>query len=79
MQVEEAEKEIRNQYGITIPFPDPRPAGQVKYALVYAKPVSIMVVGSYALKTLTSIEEGLAIDLAVAMPRVSNTPFFAVE
>jgi len=73
-QVEEAEKEFSKNYKITIPFPHPKPSTHVKYTLAFAKPVSVMVVGSYALKTLTNMEEGFTIDLAVTMPPVSNIP-----
>ncbi len=63
---------MRKSYKISIPFPDPRPARDVKYTLAYLEPANINVVGSYALKTLTSTGEGFAIDLAVTMPPVSN-------
>ncbi len=74
LQVEGTEKEFRKNYNITIPFPHPKPLADVKYTLAFEKPVSVMVVGSYALKTLTNMEEGFAIDLAVAMPPVSSIP-----
>ncbi|KAI9878470.1 MAG: hypothetical protein M1830_000804 [Pleopsidium flavum] len=70
LTVAEAEREMRKSYKIAIPFPDPQPARDVKYTLAYLKPSNISVVGSYAMKTLTSTGEGFAIDLAVTMPPV---------
>lgn len=41
--------------------------------------MGVMVVGSYALRTSTSVEEGFAIDLGVAMPPVSSVPEFLID
>ncbi|PGG97841.1 hypothetical protein AJ79_09077 [Helicocarpus griseus UAMH5409] len=65
--VSEAEKELRKRSGISIPFPEPRPAKDTKYTLEYAAPVTINVVGSFAVKT--EIKSKLTtIDLAVTIP-----------
>ncbi|OAX81037.1 hypothetical protein ACJ72_04623 [Emergomyces africanus] len=66
--VSEAEKELRKRWGVSVPFPDPRPAKDTKYTLEYAAPVNINVVGSFAVKT--EIKSKLTtIDLAVTIPR----------
>lgn len=66
--VTEAEKKLRKGNGVSIPFPEPRPAKDSKYKFEYAKPANINVVGSLALKTGTKSAEPLTIDLAVTMP-----------
>ena len=58
------------EYKIAIPFPEPRPASDIKYAFAYQKPENINVVGSYALKTATKSKEPLVIDMALTMPSV---------
>ncbi|KKZ62074.1 hypothetical protein EMCG_03437 [[Emmonsia] crescens] len=65
--VSEAENELRKRSGVSVPFPDPRPAKDTKYTLEYAAPVNINVVGSFAVKT--EIRSKLTtIDLAVTIP-----------
>lgn len=65
---------MRKTQKISIPFPEPTPTRDIKYTLTYMKPSYINVVGSYALKNLTSLEEDMAIDLAITMPPVSHCP-----
>jgi U3 small nucleolar RNA-associated protein 22 len=54
--------------GVTIPFPSPRPPKDARYKLQYERPSSINATGSYPLKIATRTENGLGIDLVVAMP-----------
>lgn len=51
-----------------MPFPEPRPDKGAAYKLAYAKPSSINVVGSYALKTMTKSDGPLSVDMVVVMP-----------
>ncbi|KAK2794977.1 hypothetical protein FQN52_006856 [Onygenales sp. PD_12] len=63
----EAEKELRKSSGVSVPFPDPRPAKDTKYTLEYARPSNVNVVGSFAVKT--EVKSKLTtIDLAVTIP-----------
>lgn len=64
----DAEKELRTEHDIVVPFPEPRPGKDTKYLLSYAKPVNINVVGSFALRTGTRTAEPYVTDLAVTMP-----------
>lgn len=64
----EAEKELRTESGVAIPFPEPRPGKDTKYTFGYSKPVNINVVGSLALKTWTKAAGTLSVDLAVTIP-----------
>ncbi|GKZ29680.1 hypothetical protein AbraIFM66950_006082 [Aspergillus brasiliensis] len=64
----EAEKELRGTYGITVPFPEPRPAKDAKYTVSYSKPTNINVVGSFSLRTGAKGDAPLTVDLAVTMP-----------
>lgn len=64
----EAEKELRGAHGITVPFPEPRPAKDTKYTVSYSKPTNINVVGSLSLKTGAKSDVPLTVDLAVTMP-----------
>ncbi|PYH95208.1 Nrap protein [Aspergillus ellipticus CBS 707.79] len=64
----EAEKELRGAYGITVPYPEPRPGRDTKYTVSYSKPTNINVVGSVALKTGAKCAGPLTVDLAVTMP-----------
>lgn len=65
--VSEAEKDLRKRSGVSVPFPEPRPAKDTKYTLEYAAPVNINVVGSFAVKT--EIKSKLTtIDLAITIP-----------
>ncbi|PWY65042.1 Nrap protein [Aspergillus heteromorphus CBS 117.55] len=68
----EAEKELRGVYGITVPYPEPRPGRDAKYTVAYSKPTNINVVGSVSLKTGAKSTGPFTVDLAVTMP---NTLF----
>lgn len=67
--VVEAEKELRNETGVVVPWPEPRPGKDTKYTMSYAKPTNINVVGSFALRNGAKTTELRPVDLAVTMPR----------
>ncbi len=70
LQASDAEKLLRKEARIAVPFPEPRPGKDAKYTLEFIKPSSINVVGSFALRTSVKSKGPTAIDLAVTMPRV---------
>lgn len=55
---------------VHLPFPEPKPAMDVKYKFSYTKPAYINVAGSYALKTVVKQSDGFTIDLVLQMPSV---------
>ena len=61
---------MKDNYGIVIPFPKPRPPKNAMYKFVYEKPENINVTGSYSLGLSTSLEEQTSIDLIVTMSDV---------
>lgn len=63
-----AEKALRSEHGIVVPYPAPRPGKDTKYSVSYAKPTNINVVGSFALRTGIRTSEPYTVDLAVTMP-----------
>lgn len=67
-QVPEAVKTLHKSHRIAIPFPDPKPEASAAYKLLYTKPASINVVGSYALRTMVKSEGPLSVDMVVNMP-----------
>lgn len=58
---------------VAIPFPDPKPTS-VKYKFKYEKPEDVSLVGSFGLKTGIKQPEGMAIDVAMTMPRTLFSP-----
>lgn len=68
LQILEATKLLQKSHKTSIPFPDPKPDKNAAYKLAYAKPSSINVVGSYALKTMVRSDNALAVDMIVKMP-----------
>ncbi|KAL3470185.1 Nrap protein [Aspergillus californicus] len=64
----EAEKEMRQSHGVSVPYPEPRPGKDTKYSVTFARPANVNVVGSFALKTGAKAMEPYAIDMAVTMP-----------
>ncbi|KAL1303251.1 hypothetical protein AAFC00_006665 [Neodothiora populina] len=66
--VHDAERELIKKSKVATPFPDPRPALDVKYKLAYAKPANINVVGSFPLKLSSRTDASLAIDMLVTIP-----------
>ncbi|KKY21591.1 putative pre-rrna processing protein utp22 [Phaeomoniella chlamydospora] len=63
----EAEKRLKKA-GVTIPFPFPRPAKDVKYKLEYFPPSDINVVGNLALRIGSKVNGANLIDLAITLP-----------
>lgn len=68
LPVDEAERELITKKKVAVPFPNPRPPRSAQYKLAYTKPESINVVGSYALRSITSSIMVLSIDMIVTMP-----------
>lgn len=66
--LKEAEKRLLKSHKIPIPFPHPRPTNSAMYKFAYSKPTSINVIGSYALKTATTLAGNLVVDMVVHMP-----------
>ena len=66
--VEDAERSFLKTSRVKVPFPVPRPAQDAKYKLGYARPSSINVIGSYALKTASRAKKTCEIDMIVVMP-----------
>lgn len=64
----EAEKVIKQEYGIAVPFPHPRPATSTKYLVSFQPPTDVNVVGSFGLRCGSRSSEPLMIDLAITMP-----------
>lgn len=65
----EAEKDLRSvSGGVTVPWPEPRPAKDAKYTMSYAKPANINVVGSFALRNGAKTSDSRPVDMAVTMP-----------
>ena len=63
-----AEAELSDKYNVRVPFPEPRPAKDVKYTLSYARPANVNVVGSFARQTAIKSDDQVSIDLVVTMP-----------
>lgn len=67
LTLEEAERAI-NPKKVVIPFPDPRPT-KVNYKFAYLAPEDVSLVGSFGLKTGIAQAQGMAIDIALTMPK----------
>ena len=65
-----AKEDMKSQYNISIPFPEPQADVEAKYTLRYDRPENINVVGSFARKTAVQIDTQVVVDLAVTMPSV---------
>ncbi|KAH3664012.1 hypothetical protein OGAPHI_004726 [Ogataea philodendri] len=67
--LEQAEKHFaKSKNKVAIPFPDPKPTA-INYALQYQAPSDVSLVGSFGLKTGIQQPDGMAIDVAVTMPK----------
>ncbi|POS88345.1 hypothetical protein EPUL_000021 [Erysiphe pulchra] len=66
--ISDASRLLQKSYGITVPYPDPKPDKNVAYKVAYERPSSFNVTGSYVLKTMTKSKSALGIDLIVVMP-----------
>ncbi|KAL6233494.1 hypothetical protein BDW75DRAFT_187019 [Aspergillus navahoensis] len=64
----EAEKEMRQLHGVTVPYPEPRPGKDTKYAVMFARPAHINIVGSFALRTGSKTAMPYVVDMSVTMP-----------
>ncbi|KAL5043393.1 hypothetical protein BDW71DRAFT_119478 [Aspergillus fruticulosus] len=64
----EAEKEMRQLHGVTVPYPEPRPGKDTKYAVMFARPANVNVVGSFALRTGSKTAAPYVVDMSVTMP-----------
>ncbi|CBF82672.1 hypothetical protein AN3455.2 [Aspergillus nidulans FGSC A4] len=64
----EAEKEMRQLHGVTVPYPEPRPGKDTKYTVMFARPANINVVGSFALRTGLKTTAPYVVDMSVTMP-----------
>lgn len=53
---------------VVIPFPDPKPT-KVNYSFSYLPPEDVSLVGSFGLKTGILQNQGMAIDMALTMPK----------
>ncbi|KAI5285392.1 hypothetical protein KEM54_000604, partial [Ascosphaera aggregata] len=68
--VQEAEKYLKSEFAVVVPFPEPRPSSDSKYTFEYSRPTSINVVGSFALKTQVRAPKVIStIDLAITVPK----------
>ena len=67
-RLRDAQKSLRKDGKVAIPFIGPSPAVDPNYKLHYIKPTRINTIGSYPLKTITKSGKILTLDLTVAMP-----------
>ncbi|KHJ31757.1 putative pre-rrna processing protein utp22 [Erysiphe necator] len=67
--ISDASRLLQKSYGVTVPYPNPKPDKDLAYKVTFAKPTSINVVGSYILKTMTKSKSVLSIDMIVVMPQ----------
>lgn len=72
LTLEEAEKAVDSKR-VTIPFPDPKPT-KVNYKFAYLPPADVSLVGSFGLKTGIAQHSGMAIDIALVMPKELFSP-----
>ncbi|KAK3698282.1 U3 snoRNP protein, partial [Vermiconidia calcicola] len=68
LPIEDAERQLLTSNKVATPFPNPRPPKDAKYKLAYAKPASINVIGSHALKAASRSNKLVEIDMVVTMP-----------
>ncbi|KAL4751171.1 hypothetical protein BDW72DRAFT_193151 [Aspergillus terricola var. indicus] len=64
----EAEKEMRQLHGVTVPYPEPRPGKDTKYAVMFARPANVNIVGSFALRTGLKTAAPYVVDMSVTLP-----------
>ena len=62
----EAEMSLKRDFGVTIPFPQPRPTEATRYQFEYRRPANVNVVGSLPL--MLSTQEDNLVEMAVTMP-----------
>ena len=64
----EADKLLRKEAGICVPFPNPRPGRDTKYTLEYKRPARVDVVGSLPLQLGIKSKDICTADLAITLP-----------
>lgn len=67
ISISQAEKDML-KHKIVIPFSDSSPRADAQYKLGFAKPASMNVTGSYALRTALREKDRMTLDLVVTMP-----------
>ncbi|ERF71395.1 hypothetical protein EPUS_07423 [Endocarpon pusillum Z07020] len=68
MTAPEAEKLLRKEAGVCVPFPHPRPGRDTKYTLEYKRPARVDVVGSLPLQLGIKSKDICTADLAITLP-----------
>lgn len=68
MTVSEAEKALRKEGGVRIPFPNPRPSKDSKYTFAYKRPTSVDVGGSLPLQFVLKSKDICTVDLSITIP-----------
>ncbi|KAI9594345.1 Nrap protein [Syncephalis fuscata] len=54
---------------VKIPFPEPKPGEGIQYTFAWQRPAAIHLVGSYAIKAVTTGRDGFNVDVAIEMPK----------
>ncbi|RKP24788.1 Nrap protein-domain-containing protein, partial [Syncephalis pseudoplumigaleata] len=54
---------------VKIPFPEPKPSDSIQYTFAWKRPSAIHLVGSYAIKAITTHRDQFNVDVAVEMPK----------
>ena len=67
MRALDAEELLKKESAVSIPFPQPRPGKETKYAFEYQQPAALHVAGSFALKL--DIKGHNTADMVVTMPK----------
>lgn len=68
MTASEADKLLRQEAGIYLPFPNPRPSKETKYTFEYKRPTQVHVVGSLQHQLDIKSKDASTVDLAVTVP-----------
>lgn len=69
MTAPEAEKVLRKEAGVCLPFPNPRPGRDTKYTLEYKRPARLDLVGSLPLQLgIIKSKDICTADLAITLP-----------
>lgn len=68
LSIRDAERQLKKEDQVSIPYPNPRPPMDAKYSLRYLKPASVNVTGSHALKIASRRSEVLDVDMVLTTP-----------
>ena len=68
MTATEAEKVLRKETGICVPFPNPRPGKDTKFTFEFKRPVQIKLVGSFQRQLGIESKDVSTVDLAATLP-----------